>query len=206
MKKLLLLAIAAVVAVPATSMASQSDSSAGNSVDTNQLDNFYIAGNLGQTQYRTDVSHPDSVFQNLRFGWRWNGIVGPEIGYAYLGRRKDILDNASRDTESSVNARAVTLGISSKYNFYQNWFVTGHAGYLRSRRTDDDAYYLLNSTSTHTSWNNGWYGGIGVGYDVTRHVSLGINYDNYYLQYGHPGSFRSSVNVAAFSGSVEYRF
>jgi OOP family OmpA-OmpF porin len=206
MKKLLHLAIAIAVVVPATSMANQSDSSVGNSVDTDQLDNFYVAGNLGQTQYRTNISHPDSVFQNLRFGWRWNGIVGPEVGYAYLGRRKGVVDNALRDTETSVNARAATIGISSKYNFYQNWFVTGHAGYLRSRRTDDDTYYRLDSTSAQTSWNNGWYGGVGMGCDLTKNVSVAVNYDNYYLQYGHPGEFRNSVNVASFSGSIEYRF
>jgi OmpA-OmpF porin, OOP family len=206
LKKFLHLAIAVAVIVPATSMATQSDSSVGNNVDTNQLDNFYVAGNLGETQYRSDISHPNSVFQNLRFGWRWNGIVGPEVGYAYLGRRKDVLDNPLHDSESSVNARAATIGISSKYNFYQNWFVTAHGGYLRSRRTDDDTYYRLDSTSTHTSWNNGWYGGVGTGYDLTKNVSVAVNYDNYYLQYGHPGEFRNSVNVASFSGSIEYRF
>jgi hypothetical protein len=52
MKKLLHLAIAVAVITPATSMASQSNSSAGNSVDTSQIDNFYVAGNLGQTQWR----------------------------------------------------------------------------------------------------------------------------------------------------------
>jgi OOP family OmpA-OmpF porin len=192
-------ALAAAVVYPLLSQTVRADQS-------NPLDDFYVAGNFGQTQYRTDVSHPDSVFQNLRFGWRWNGIIGPEIGYAYLGRRKDVLRDSSRDSESSVNARAATFGLNSKYNFYQNWFVTGHAGYLRSRRTDDDTFYILGSTSSHTSWNNGWYGGLGVGYDMSKNVSLGLNYDNYYLQYGHPGGFRSDVNVAAFSGSVEYRF
>ena len=173
MKKILLSAtLAAVVVYPLLSQTVRADQS-------NPLDDFYVAGNFGQTQYRTDVSHPDSVFQNLRFGWRWNGIIGPEIGYAYLGRRKDVLRDSSRDSESSVNARAATFGLNSKYNFYQNWFVTGHAGYLRSRRTDDDTFYILGSTSSHTSWNNGWYGGLGVGYNVSKNVSLGVNYDNY---------------------------
>jgi OOP family OmpA-OmpF porin len=165
-------------------------------------DNFYVAGNLGQSQYRTDISNKDSVFQNLRFGWRWDGLIGPEIGYAYLGRRKAV----DGDAESSVNSRAATIGISSKYNVYKSWLLTGHAGYLRSQRTDEVTNYAVDKSGSNTSWNNGWYGGLGIGYDVTSNVSLALNYDNYHLQYGHPGSFRDDVNVAAFSGSLEYRF
>jgi OmpA-OmpF porin, OOP family len=203
MKKLLLVTAAVIASIPAIAAAVESDSSFGNNIDTNQLDNFYAAGNLGQTQYRTNISHPNSVFQNLRFGWRWNGLIGAEIGYAYLGRRKAQGDFA----ESSVNARAATLGLNAKYNFYDGFFITAHSGYLRSRRTDDVTYYAFNGSFSHTSWNNGWYGGVGVGYDVTRNVSLALNYDNYHLQYNHPDdAFRDKVNVAAYSASAEYRF
>jgi len=201
MKKLLL-AVAITALFPVTSFAAQTDSTIGNNVDQNQLDNFYAAGNLGQTQYRTDVTHPNSVFQNVRFGWRWDGIVGAELGYAYLGRRKSASDFA----ETSVNSRAATFGINTKYNFYDGFFVTAHGGYLRSQRTDTVDNAAHDSTQ-HTSWNNGWYGGVGLGYDVTRNVSLALNYDNYHLQYNHPDdSFRDKVNVAAYSVSIEYRF
>jgi OmpA-OmpF porin, OOP family len=202
MKKLLLVSAIVAASVPALATA-QSTSTFGSNVDTNQLDNFYAAGNLGQTQYRTDISHRHSVFQNVRFGWRWNGIVGAEIGYAYLGRRKDQVPFA----ESSVNARAATLGLNAKYNIYDRFFITAHGGYLRSQRTDTVTFNGENYSSSRTSWNNGWYGGVGLGYDVTRNVSVALNYDNYRLQYNHPDDiFRDRVNVAAYSASVEYRF
>lgn len=206
MKKLLFIAVA--ISLPSLGMAAETDSIFGSNINTNQLDNFYAAGNLGQTQYRTDISHPNSVFQNVRFGWRWNGIIGAEIGYAYLGRRK--AQNAL--SESSVNSRAATLGLNTKYNIYDGFFITAHAGYLRSQRKDDVTYEAIpydsaNYSSSHTSWNNGWYGGVGVGYDVTRNVSLALNYDNYHLQYNHADdAFRDKVNVAAYSASIEYRF
>ncbi|MBD8874423.1 porin family protein [Rhodanobacter sp. DHB23] len=217
-------AIAVMLIAPLTTRA---DDSTNNG---DRLDNFYVAGNLGQTKYRTDISHPNSVFQNVRFGWRWNDYIGAEVGYAYLGHRKDVINRAGTllptlppsivtspslppsfsaapiHRETSVNSRAATIGVNGRYNFYRNWFVTGHAGYLRSRRTNEVNYYVLGTSSDHTSWNNGWYGGLGVGYDLTRNVSLALNYDNYHLQYGHPGSFRDDVNVAAFSASLEYRF
>jgi OmpA-OmpF porin, OOP family len=211
-----------------------------SSTSDNWQDNFFAAGNLGQTQYRTSglspayspntpLAHNQSVFQNVRFGWRWNGIVGPEIGYVYLGRPKnsapyfDLTGTGTNNT--SLKSRAVTLGVDAKYNFYQHWFVTAHAGYMRSRtrfdwnqsgcrfgldfsacypRPDQDVRYKTN--------NNGVYAGLGIGYDVTRHVSVGLNYDDYRLQAGNDSSLyavgigHSRVNVAAYSASVEYRF
>lgn len=202
MKKLLL-ALFVASAIPVTCAAASSDTTSTDVTSTNQFDNFYVAGNLGQTQYRTSdqISHHDSVFQNVRFGWRWNGIVGAEIGYAYLGRRKD----QGEFGESSVNSRAATVGANAKYDFYDRWFITAHGGYLRSQRTDTQADYVTGDNGRHTSWDNGWYGGVGLGYDVTKDVSLALNYDNYHLQYT-DNAFHDKVNVAAYSASAEYRF
>ena len=171
--------------------------------ESNQLDNFFVAGNLGQSNYRVGgVSDKTDVFQNVRFGWRWNGIVGAEVGYAYLGKMKNDFDFAS----VSAKPRAAQIGVTAKYNFYNNWYVTGHGGYLRSRTTG--AVTVGDVSATQKSWNNGWYAGAGVGYDVTHNVSLALNYDNYHVKYGRGGSDQSqtNANVAAYSASVEYRF
>jgi len=192
MKKLLLSAtLASIAALPLLSPAALA-----NNYDSNPTDNFFVDGNLGQSDYRSGFGHDSSVFQNVRFGWRWNGYVGPEIGYVYLGRGKG--------PQETLKPRAVTLGANGKYNFYKNWFVTAHAGYLRS-----DSYLTATATGDRdTSWNNGWYAGAGVGYDVTHNVSLSLNYDNYRVQYDHggPGMGQGKSNIAAFSAGVEYRF
>jgi OmpA-OmpF porin, OOP family len=181
----------------------------GSNFNPNWQDNFFVDGNLGQTQARTGaLTHQNSVFQNVRFGWRWNGIVGAEIGYAYLGRPKaDIADGLG---SFSAKPQAATVGLNAKYNFYQNWFVTAHAGYMRSRTTmalvSGDFY------SRYKTWNNGLYAGLGVGYDVTKNVSLALNYDNYRVQAGNDtspyyvGAGHYRYNIAAYSASVEYRF
>ena len=202
MKKLLII-FAVASAIPMACAAASSDTTSTDVTNTDQLDNFYVAGNLGQTQYRTDyeISRHNSVFQNVRFGWRWDGLVGAEICYAYLGRRKD----AGEFGESSVNARAATVGANAKYDFYDGWFVTAHGGYLRSQRINTSTNYVLGDSDRYTSWDNGWYGGIGLGYDVTKNVSVALNYDNYHLQYTE-NAFHDKVNVAAYSGSIEYRF
>ncbi len=189
--------LAAVLAVAAVSpFAAKAD-------ESNQLDNFFVAGNLGQSNYRIGgISDKSDVFQNVRFGWRWNGIVGAEIGYAYLGQAKNTVDNAT----AYAKPRLGQLGVTAKYNFYNNWYVTGHGGYLRSRTTA--GVTVGDVSASQRSWNNGWYAGAGVGYDVTRNVSLALNYDNYHVKYGRAGASQSQVNtnVAAYSASVEYRF
>lgn len=206
-------AVAALALSPVLSQAAETGDTGtatyGNNVNPNWQDNFFVAGQLGQTQYRTgDLSHNNGVFQNVRFGWRWNGIVGPEIGYAYLGRPKaDIGDGLA---SLSVKPRAVTLGVNAKYNVYNNWFVTAHAGYLRSQTK----FNLVSGDvgSRYETYNNGLYAGLGVGYDLTKSFSVGLNYDNYRLNSGNStsadyvGVGRNRVNVAAYSASVEYRF
>jgi len=191
MKKTLITAALAVAAV--LPFAAQADASS-------QTNDFFVAGNLGQSNLRDSFTHKNSVFQNVRFGWRWNGIVGAEVGYAYLGRPKLDIGDAS----TSVKTQAATVGVTAKYDFVPNWYVTGHAGYARTRSivtgTDGDF------TAKSRSWNNGWYGGAGVGYNLTSNASLGLNYDNYHVKVGRKGDGRGAANIATYSVSYEYRF
>ncbi|WP_158545139.1 outer membrane protein [Dyella monticola] len=216
MNKLALSAAVAVLALsPVLSQAAHADDNStstptyGANVNPNWQDNFFVAGQLGQTQYRVDsdvLNTNHGTFQNIRFGWRWNGIIGPEIGYTYLGQPKW----SDGYNQLSVKPRAATIGVNGKYNFYQNWFVTAHAGYLRS----ETKFAAIGAfgTDRYQTWNNGLYAGLGVGYDITHNFSLGLNYDNYRLQSGNGTSLdnigvpHSRTNVAAYSASVEYRF
>jgi len=211
MNKLALSAVVAALALsPVLSQAAQADNAStatyGANVNPNWQENFFVDGQLGQTQARTGLlDHNNGVFQNVRFGWRWNGIVGPEVGYVYLGRPKADFGNASL----SVKPRAVTVGVNAKYNVYENWFVTAHAGYLRSQTKFAWSGIIDNNYKT---FNNGLYAGLGVGYDLTKNFSVGLNYDNYRINAGNStsanyvGVGRTRVNVAAYSASVEYRF
>ncbi|MFC4763493.1 outer membrane beta-barrel protein [Dyella koreensis] len=196
MNKTLLSAVLAVAAL--SPFAAKADDASSN-----QLNNFFVTGNLGQSNYRVGgISDKSDVFQSVRFGWRWNNIVGAEAGFTSLGQAKDKIGNAT----IGVQPKAVLLGVNAKYDFYGPWFVSGHAGYLRSRSVG--SVTVGDVRQTERSWNNGWYGGVGVGYNVTQNVALAINYDNYHVKYGRGGSNQSqtNANVAAYSASVEYRF
>ena len=227
------LSVLAIALLPAVGIAASTDSPNDTVNTANQLDNFFAAGNLGLTQYRDatasnfphyrdDLSHSNGVFQNIRFGWRWNGIVGPEVGYAYFGKAKK--DYADPARTYSIQPKALTLGLNGKYDFYDKWFVTAHGGALRSRTTVACTTSTIPCDPVHvsglgggapvsnTSERNGWYAGLGVGYDVTSQVSLGLNYDDYNIRYNAADNPSSGVdtkakrNLAAFSASLEYRF
>lgn len=229
MNKLALSAILASLAVaPVLSQAAQTDDVSTTSTSTyganttpvfgantnpNWQDDFFVAGQLGQSQNRSGLyGHNQSVFQNVRFGWRWMGIIGPEIGYAYLGRPKDegSVSFLGIDIPGTfnTNTRAVTVGLNAKYNVYKNWFVTAHGGYLRSQARNQLSLRGGN-VADETNYNNGWYGGLGVGYDLTPNFSVGVNYDNYHVDISRSsddGIFGDGGNIAAYSVSVEYRF
>jgi OOP family OmpA-OmpF porin len=197
MNKTLLSAVLAVAAL--SPFAAKADDVASG----NQLNNFFVTGNLGQSNYRVGgMSDKSDVFQSVRFGWRWNNIVGAEVGYTSLGQGKTYVGQST----FGFQPKAVILGVNAKYDFYGPWFVSGHGGYLRSRTTASATYG--DSRFTQKSWNNGWYAGVGVGYNVTDNVALAINYDNYHVKYGRAGADQSqaNANVAAYSASLEYRF
>lgn len=182
--------------------ASQSVPTYGANVNPNWQDNFFVAGQLGQTQARSAAfTHDNGVFQNVRFGWRWNGIIGAELGYVYLGRPKAEYDGLA---STSAKPRAGTVGVNAKYNVYEGLYVTAHAGYMRSNTRFDTVVGPYHDTDK--TWNNGVYAGLGVGYDLTKNVSVSVNYDDYRVQAGNDNIGRIRYNVAAYSAGIEYRF
>ncbi|MEV8521327.1 outer membrane beta-barrel protein [Dyella marensis] len=198
MNKLLCSAVLAAAAL--SPFAAQADDAAAGS---NQLNNFFVTGNLGQSNYRVGgLNDKSDVFQSVRFGWRWNNIVGAEAGYTSLGQAKQYVGT----TTIGVEPKAAIIGVNAKYDFYGSWFVSGHGGYLRSRTVG--SITIGDVRTTEKSWNNGWYAGVGVGYNVTDNVALALNYDNYHVKYGRGGSDQPQTNgtVAAYSASIEYRF
>ncbi|WP_165488707.1 MULTISPECIES: outer membrane protein [Dyella] len=194
MQKTLLAAALAVVSL--SPLAAKADQSS-------PLNNFFVSGNLGQSNYRLGgISDKADVFQSVRVGYRWNNIIGGEVGYTYLGVAKDTNGFVSQ----SVKTRAAIIGVNAKYDFYGPWFVTGHGGYLRSR--GNFQVQAGDISARQKAWNNGWYAGAGIGYNVTENVALSINYDNYKVNYqrGDQPIPRLKANVSTYSAGVEYKF
>lgn len=175
---------------------------------------FFINAAVGQAQYhvgRTDglgykLDDKDTAGA-LRFGYAWRVApafnLGVEGGYADLGKLVAKYDDGVDFAKADLTARGWMLGGNGKYNFADNWYVSARAGWFRSdikaTATVGTAYA---SDSAH---GNGWYGGVGVGYDFAPNFSLGLNYDNYHAKAKYDGQSEGG-NVGTYMLSAEYRF
>ena len=216
MKKLLVAAVAAgLVMASATSAAATKDGG------------FFINAGVGQAQYH--VGHTDGLGYKLdekdttgalRFGYAWRVApafnLGVEGGYVDLGKlvANYHYENAAGDyvlnEHADLGVTGWLAGVNGKFNFAGQWYVSARGGWLRST---GDATYRLNATGyvgDYASGNasgDGWYGGVGVGYDLTPDFSLGLNYDNYHAKAkinNALGTVDSSIGSYTFT--AEYRF
>lgn len=206
-KRILMAGVA--VALAATSGTSLAADTIGGS--------FFINGNLGQSQYRVsknDWTHRSDTAVALRFGYVWYNTVdfGVEAGFVNLGKLQYRYDDGAYKTARNLKIRGALVGVNGKYRFAGDWYVSAHGGWFGSRSAFNaresyrsDSWWRYSAHST----GNGWYAGVGAGYDLTPNVSLGVNYDNYHVKskfhfYGWDQTVSGSVGM--YSAFAEYRF
>lgn len=189
---------------------------------------FYIGAGVGQAKWNIDhgsdinLDDSDTAF-NVHFGyvWHWGIDFAIEGGYADLGKVtanwKDVYTNIiakgkdAYDTyHETAESHAVFAGVKVKYHFAQNWFVSGRGGITQTKYEDHmlDTYQEAGDQSSTTSnylnsdeTNTGWYAGVGIGYDLSRHFGLGLAYDYYH------GEFAAvDANIGTVTLNAEYRF
>lgn len=190
---------------------------------------FFINAGVGQAQYH--VGHTDGLGYKLddkdtagalRFGYAWkvaDGFdLGLEGGYTNLGKLVAKYHGQSEDGSVVVNEKADVeasgwlAGVNGKYTFRNKWYVSARAGWFRST---GDATYRFEQTyagsPVYTEYasgdadGDGWYGGVGVGYDFAPNFSMGLNYDNYHAK-AEIEDQSLDGNVGAYMFSIEYRF
>ncbi|HET6804869.1 MAG TPA: outer membrane beta-barrel protein [Frateuria sp.] len=210
MNKLLTVALGAAFAAASASAAA---------ADANGA--FFINAGIGQAQYhvgRTDglgfkLDDKDTAGA-LRFGYAWkvgNGFdLGVEGGYADLGKLVAKYNDGTTFAKTELGAHGWLLGGNGKYRFDGNWFVSARAGWFRSEErmkafAGDATTGAVTIYDSADDRGNGWYGGVGVGYDFAPNFSLGLNYDNYHAKATLEGA-SAAGNVGAYTVSAEYRF
>ena len=190
---------------------------------------FFINAGVGQAQYH--VGHTDGLGYQLddkdtagalRFGYAWNVAngfnLGVEGGYVNLGKLVAKYHAQSQDASVIVNEKADIeasgwmLGANGKYTFSNKWFVSARAGWLRS--TGDATYRYeeiyadaprYSEYASGSADGDGWYGGVGVGYDFAPNFSLGLNYDNYHAK-AKVEDVSAGGNIGTYMLTAEYRF
>jgi len=206
MNKFLIAAMSATLAV-ASASAVASDANGG----------FFINAGVGQAQYhvgRTDggfykIDDKDTAGA-LRFGYAWRAAdgfeLGAEGGYADLGKSTADLDYGPvAHTDEKLNAWLI--GLNGKYHVAGKWYVQARGGWLRWEGKANarmfDPFTNTTSYGSAKGHGHGWYGGVGVGYDLGRNVSMGVAYDNYHVTGNHYGG---ALNIGTYMVSAELRF
>ena len=179
-------------------------------------DAFFVSAGAGQAKYHADEAAGGNYAQDdsdaslaLRMGYLWHAPVdfGLEAGYVDLGELKASMISGAVLEEARVNAKGWTLGATGRYHFADRWFVSARGGWLRS---SSDIDYRVSTPvgsaggSGHAH-GDGWYGGVGVGYDVSPAFGLGLNYDRYHVE-AKANDISADANVDTWMGTAEYRF
>ena len=160
----------------------------------------------------------------LRFGYAWkvgNGFdLGVEGGYANLGKLVAKYHAQNEDASIIINQKADVeasgwlLGANGKYDFGNKWFVSARAGWFRSTADAsyryEEIYADAPDYSEYASGDangNGWYGGVGVGYNFAPNFSLGLNYDNYHGKVDSGTELGNiKANIGVYTVTAEFRF
>lgn len=177
---------------------------------------FFLNAGVGQAKYHVDEAAGGNYAQDdsdtsaaLRLGYLWHGAVdfGIETGYVDLGELKTSLISGAVLEQARVNAKGWMLGATGRYHFADQWFVSARGGWLRG---SGDLDYRVSTPVGSADGNghadgDGWYGGVGVGYDVSPAFSFGLNYDRYHVE-AKTDDVSADANVDTWMVTAEYRF
>jgi hypothetical protein len=195
--------------------------------DTGQ---FFLDGGIGRSSYDapSGQSYNDKTdwATSIRGGYMWHHVVdyGVEFGYADLGQEANryvYRHNVGSDyVRDSTAAHGWLLGGRLEYVMGQSWYLMARGGWFRPRITQESADWILTrggplesfpaSGYSHdqNSFNTGThaYYGLGVGYCISTHWRVGLNYDDYGLGALLSGYHQGSTRVNTFSATVQFRF
>jgi OOP family OmpA-OmpF porin len=178
---------------------------------------FFVRGTAGQSNYRVSNQYFSS---NTGFGWglgggyRWattSGNWGVDAGYVDLGKAKlnknyvNYESGLGLGTQGKASSHGWSIGGNYLYQFDNNWNVQARTGMVfthsRASVTLSDTFNTTTYSYREGSSNTSWYGGVGVGYDFSHNLGLGLTYDYYRIGFNGGSNHASLLSLAA-----EYRF
>jgi OmpA-OmpF porin, OOP family len=166
----------------------------------------YVGGEIGNAHWNnTGAANTSDRFNyGVQGGYRWSinnqNALGVELGYVDFGR---VAGGDGAGTTASARANAWTLGPSYRYTFNNSGvYLSGRAGY---ERTYSNARVVVDGVGSiaDSGRGNGYYAGVGVGYDLTHQVSVQAGYDYHRFNSDALGDHQ---NIGVASVGAEYRF
>jgi OmpA-OmpF porin, OOP family len=189
-------------------------SGAAMAVDGQFFVNGEVAGsdvNIANLQGRSQTSTAGAV----RLGYLWNaGTIswGVEAGYVDLGKVTGYNNYAVYDAGGPYDPLRVNLktygellggNFKLHYGDY-GWFLSARGGWFHSQTTAHVRDQLGYASASSSSSGDGFYAGIGAGYDFSRNMGISLNYDLY--QSRASGIYDGRFNTSVYGGTFEYRF
>lgn len=155
-----------------------------------QADGIFLDGSVGRSEF--DLGKDTSYAING--GYRW-GMFGLEGGYVDLGKTDRGYSGFS-GLHEGVDLSGWTAGINGKFDLSPDWYLKARGG-LYHWKADMS---FANSRDAEFSGTD-WYAGVGVGYNVSQRVGIGLNYDYY-----RAGEKAMDFNAKTLSLNTEIRF
>ncbi|TAM60400.1 MAG: porin family protein [Rhodanobacter sp.] len=165
---------------------------------------WFINGNVGRTSLNHGPYDNHDTGYAINGGYRWslapNFALGAEVGYNDLGNvhPNNIFNSQPVVDRSKSQLHGWTAGVNGHFNLTPNWYLSARTGLYSwtGHGLSNDINPVRKSLD-----NNSYYAGVGMGYDFSNNVSLGLNYDHYDAK-------KQNVNLGTnmVSVSAEYRF
>ncbi|BFI97018.1 MAG: hypothetical protein RSP_25280 [Rhodanobacter sp.] len=177
------------------------------SAHADQTNGWFVNGNAGTAHYKATVdgvgtgTDSDTAFM-LNAGYRDQGILGFEAGYTNLG---SVSSKDGYGDTYKLKGDGWTLGLNGHFNFNDHWYMSARAGgflWKLKSTLSVDIPGLGSATYRDSKQGLGWYAGVGTGYDIDKHWSVGADFDYYYMR--NRGNYEIGTRI--FSVSAEYRF
>lgn len=172
-----------------------------------QTNGWFVNGDVGTAHYKATVDGQGTGTDSntafiLNGGWRSQGLIGFEAGYTNLG---SVSAKDSYGDSAKIKGDGWTLGLDGHFNFNDHWYLSARTGgflwKLKATATINEG--LGASESFRDSKQGlGWFAGLGTGYDIDKHWSVGANFDYYNMR--NRGYYEIGTRI--FSVSAEYRF
>lgn len=146
---------------------------------------LFLNGNVGRSDLSKNNYDDSDTAYSVNLGYRWavspTVALGVEGGYVDLGAYSPKSGVAAQIPVGTgfrnAELKGWTAGVNGKFNLTDNWYVSARGGVFRADARGDRVIAGLPVRADAKS--NEWYAGAGFGYDISRAVSVGLQYDYY---------------------------
>lgn len=170
---------------------------------------FFLNGAIGRSTYDQHVFDDDDTGYKANLGYRWavapNALIGIEGGYTDMGKfTSDPLMTADGGTTTArARIKGWTLGANGHFNITPEWYIGTRLGWTRSSLSgriegapSDDWDVIRDNLKS-----DGWYAGVGFGYDFASNMSIGLDYDRYEAK---KHGFKGTTDLVSISAEVRF--